>query len=281
MTSPTATQHGDVTVIEAGRLEQNYWKELWSHRELLVFLAWRDILVRYKQTSIGVTWALIRPLVTMIVFTVIFGKLAGLPSGAAPYPVMVLAGLLSWQLFASAFGDMATSLVTNASMVTKVYFPKMVVPLSVIAVGLLDLAIALVILAALMAWYGYAPDWRIITLPVFVLFAILAVAGPGLLVAAVTVKYRDFRYVAPFIVQLGLFASPVGFQSAVIPEQYRLLYSLNPMVGVIDGFRWSLLRGDGGLYVPGLVVSAVVSFVLLLMAVRFFRRAEANFADVI
>jgi lipopolysaccharide transport system permease protein len=194
---------------------------------------------------------------------------------------MVLAGLLSWQLFASAFGDMATSLVTNANMVTKVYFPKMLVPLSVVAVALLDLAIALVILAGLMAWYGYMPDWRIFALPVFTLFAIIAVAGPGLLIAAVTVKYRDFRYVAPFIVQVGLFASPVGFQSALIPDQYRLVYALNPMVGVIDGFRWSLLRGDGGLFLPGLAVSAAVSLIILLAAVKFFRRTEANFADVI
>lgn len=271
----------EVTVIEPGRLERNYWHDLWRHRELLFFLAWRDILVRYKQTSIGLAWAVLRPLVTMVVFTVIFGKLAKLPSGEAPYAVMVLAALLPWQLFATAFADMATSLVSNANMISKVYFPRMIVPLSVVAVGLMDFAVAAAILAALMAWYGYLPDWRIVALPAFMLLGVLAVVGPGLWIAALTVRYRDFRYVVPFIVQLGLYVSPVGFMSSVIPEQYRLLYSLNPMVGVIDGFRWSLLRGDGGLYLPGIAASAGLSVLMLIAGVRFFRRTEQTFADVI
>lgn len=270
-----------ITVIEAGRLGRNYWNELLRHRELLFFLAWRDLLVRYKQTSIGVAWALLRPLVTMVVFAVIFGKLAKLPSGGVPYPIMVLAALLPWQLFSTAFADMATSLVTNSNMISKVYFPRMIVPLSVIAVGLMDFAVSAAILAILMAWYGYAPDWRIALLPVFLVLGVLAVLGPGLLIGALTVKYRDFRFVVPFIVQLGLYVSPVGFSSSVVPEPYRLLYSLNPMVGVIDGFRWSLLRGDGGLFLPAVALSAILSTTLLIVGIWFFRRTERTFADLI
>lgn len=282
MISDVGKSHSDeVTVIESGRLERNYWNDLWRHRELLFFLAWRDILVRYKQTLIGVTWALLKPLVTMVVFTIIFGKLAKLPSGAVPYPVMVLVALLPWQLFSTAFGEMATSLVTNSSMVSKVYFPRMIVPLGVIAVGFVDFLMASGILVALMLWYGYLPDWRVVTLPLFIMLGVLAVMGPGLWIAALTVRYRDFRYVVPFIVQLGLYVSPVGFNSSLIPDQYRLLYALNPMVGVIDGFRWALLRGDEGLYLPSVALSGVLSVLMLAGGVRFFRRTEQTFADVI
>ena len=268
-------------VIEPAQLERHYWRDFWRHRELLYFLAWRDVVVRYKQTSVGVAWALVRPLIAMIVFTVLFGKLAKLPSGEAPYAIMVFAALLPWQLFASAFSDMGISVVNNAGVISKVYFPRMIVPLSVILVALVDFAVASTIFVGLMIWYQYLPDWRVITLPLFVLLAVMTVIGPGFWIASLTVKYRDFRYIVPFIVQLGMYISPVGFNSAVIPEHFRLLYSLNPMVGVIDGFRWALLRGDGGLYVPGLLLSAVLATLMLVGGIIFFRRAEQTFADII
>lgn len=268
-------------VIESAQLERHYWRDFWRHRELLYFLAWRDVVVRYKQTSVGVAWALVRPLIAMIVFTVLFGKLAKLPSGEAPYAIMVFAALLPWQLFASAFSDMGISVVNNAGVISKVYFPRMIVPLSVILVALVDFAVASTIFVGLMIWYQYLPDWRVITLPLFVLLAVMTVIGPGFWIASLTVKYRDFRYIVPFIVQLGMYISPVGFNSAVIPEHFRLLYSLNPMVGVIDGFRWALLRGDGGLYVPGLLLSAVLATLMLVGGIIFFRRAEQTFADII
>ena len=222
------------TIIEPGRGERDYWRDLWRHREILYFLAWRDVIVRYKQTSVGVAWGLIRPFVTMVVFTVVFGRLAKLPSGDVPYAIMVFAGLLPWQLFSTAFSDMGGSLVTNAAVISKVYFPRLIVPIGVIVVGLVDFLIASLIMVGLMFWFGYSPDWRILTLPFFILLGIVAVIGPGLWMAALTVRYRDFRFVVPFIVQFGMYLSPVGFSSSIIPEQYRLLYSLNPMVGVIE-----------------------------------------------
>ena len=230
----------EITVIEPGGLQRDYWKDVWRHRELLYFLAWRDVLVRYKQTSIGVAWSVIRPFMTMVIFTVVFGKLAKLPSGVTPYAIMVFAGILPWQLFSTAFADMGNSLIVNAGVISKIYFPRLMVPVGVLVVALVDFLVASLILAGLMMWYGYMPDWRIITLPLFIILGLFAVIGPGLWVAAVMVKYRDFRYVVPFIVQLGMYASPVGFSSSIVPERYRLLYSLNPMVGVIDGFRWAL-----------------------------------------
>src|SRR5882762_9277091 len=226
-----------VLVIEAGRTERHYWKDLWRYRELFYFLAWRDILVRYKQTVIGLAWALIRPFLTMVVFVFVFSKLAKLPSDGVPYPILVFAALLPWQFFANAFTEAGNSLISNAKLISKVYFPRLVVPASAVIVSFLDFLISGIILVGLMLWYGFAPDWRIITLPLFIFIAFAAAMGTGLWTAALNVKYRDFRYIIPFVVQFGLYVSPVGFSSNIVPEQWRLLYSLNPVVGLIDTFR--------------------------------------------
>jgi len=268
-------------VIEAGRSELHYWKDLWKYRELFWFLSWRDILVRYKQTAVGIAWCLIRPFLTMVVFTVIFGKLAGLPSGGVPYPVMVIAAMLPWQFFSNSLSECSNSLIANSSLLTKVYFPRLVVPASAVIVSLVDFFISFAILVLLMVWYGVSPDWRIATLPLFLVLAFLASFGFGLWFAALNVKYRDFRYIVPFVVQFGLYISPVGFSSNVVPEKWRLLYSLNPMVGVIDGFRWAILGGRTQLHLPGFLLSAVLSLIVFLLGVRYFRNTERAFADVI
>jgi lipopolysaccharide transport system permease protein len=270
-----------VLVIEAGRTELHYWRDLWRYRELFYFLAWRDILVRYKQTVIGVAWALIRPLLTIVVFTIVFGRLAKLPSEGVPYPILVCAAMLPWQLFASSLAEAGNSLVGSANLISKVYFPRLIVPASAVAVSLVDFAVSFAVLVALMAWYGVAMDWRLMALPLLVLVAIGTAMGAGLWIAALNVKYRDFRYVIPFLVQAGLFISPVGFSSTIVPEEWRLLYSLNPMVGVIDGFRWAVLGVDTPLYWPGMLLSVVLISLLLVTGVRYFRRTERTFVDVI
>jgi lipopolysaccharide transport system permease protein len=267
-------------IIEAGHLEGQYWKDLWRYRELFYFLAWRDILVRYKQTIIGIAWALLRPFATMLVFTVVFGNLAKLPSGGAPYPILVFAGLLPWQFFSNALSESSSSLIDNSNLISKVYFPRLIVPVSSIIVSLVDLAISGVILAGLMVWYGFGPGLPLLTLPLFVIMAFLAAFGAGLWLAALNVKYRDFRYVVPFVVQLGLYISPVGFSSQIVPEGWRLLYSLNPMVGVIDGFRWAIL-GNNAIYWPGFALSLALVLALCISGVWYFRRMEQGFADVI
>lgn len=266
-------------VIEAGHTERNYWRDLWSYRELLGFLAWRDISVRYKQTILGIAWVVLRPLLTMIVFTVVFGKLAGLSSGQAPYPAMVFAGMLPWQLFATTLTDSGNSILNNGGMVSKVYFPRLLMPLSAAVVALVDFLVAAVLLAITLAIYGVLPGWRILMLPLFIANALAISVGVGLWVSALNVRYRDFRFIVTFGLQLGLYVSPVGFRSAIIPEQWRLLYACNPMVGVIDGFRWALLGDATPLYWPGTVLSAVLSVLLLVSAVAHFRRAEKSFAD--
>ncbi len=268
-------------VIEAGRTERHYWRDLWRYRELFYFLAWRDILVRYKQTAIGVAWALIRPLLTMIILTIVFGKLAKLPSDGVPYPILVFAAMLPWQFFANAFSEAGNSLIGNANMISKVYFPRLVIPGSPVIVSFVDFLISGAILVALMLWYGFLPDWRILALPLFILIAFAAAMGAGLWMAALNVKYRDFRYIIPFVVQFGLYISPVGFSSNVIPEQWRLLYSLNPMVGVIDGFRWAILGGNVQFYWPGFAVSLCLVGLVLVTGTMYFRRTEKSFADVI
>lgn len=276
------TMHDDFDlVIEPGRTEQNYWQDMWRYRELFFFLSWRDILVRYKQTVIGVAWSLIRPLLTMIVFTIVFGKIAKLPSGNVPYPIMVFAAMLPWQFFANALSESSSSLITNANLLSKVYFPRLVVPASAVIVSLIDFLISFAILIALMIWYQYIPDWRVFTLPLFLLQAFIASFGCGLWLAALNVKYRDFRYIVPFVVQFGLYISPVGFSSSVIPEKWRLLYSLNPMVGVIDGFRWAILGGNEQFYWPGFVLSNILMIVIFATGIRYFRNMEKSFADVI
>ena len=268
-------------VIEAGRAEHHYWKDLWRYRELFYFLAWRDILVRYKQTVIGLAWALIRPFLTMVIFVVVFSKLTKLPSEGVPYPILVFAALLPWQFFANAFAEAGNSLISNANMISKVYFPRLVVPASAVIVSFVDFLISGIILVGLMLWYGFAPDWRIITLPLFIFIAFAAAMGAGLWIAALNVKYRDFRYIIPFVVQFGLYVSPVGFSSTIVPEQWRLLYSINPMVGVIDGFRWAILGGNTQLYWPGFLLSLFLVLVILITGIYYFRKTEKSFADVI
>jgi lipopolysaccharide transport system permease protein len=268
-------------IIEPGRSFRQYWHDLWQYRELFYFLSWRDILVRYKQTAIGVAWGILRPLLTMIVFTVIFGYLAKLPSEGVPYPILVFAAMLPWQFFSSSLTECSNSFITNANMLTKIYFPRLIVPASAVIVNLVDFLISFVILGALMAWYRIVPGWRVLTLPVFLGMALLASFGLGLWLATLNVKYRDFRYVVPFIVQFGLYISPVGFSSSVVPGKWRLLYSLNPMVGVIDGFRWAILGGDSHTYWPGFLLSSVLTLMIFLLAIRYFRAAERKFADII
>ncbi len=279
--SPSAPAQLPELVIEAGSIEQQYWRDLWRYRELLAFLTWRDILVRYKQTAIGVLWALLRPFLTMVVFTVVFSTIAKLPAGNVPYPILVFAALLPWQLFASALAESSNSLVSNANLISKVYFPRLLVPISSVLVSLVDFLVSGIILLGLMVWYDYVPSWRIVTLPLFLALAIAAATGGGLWLAALTVKYRDFRYVVPFIVQLGLYISPVGFSSNVVPAQWRSLYALNPMVGVIDGFRWAILGGDTTLSLTGLIWSVGLVILLLVTGVWYFRAYERTFADVI
>lgn len=268
-------------IIQAGRTERQYWKDLWRYRELFYFLAWRDILVRYKQTVIGVAWALIRPFLTMVVFTVVFGNLAKLPSEGVPYPILVFSAMLPWQFFANSLGECSNSLISNSNLISKVYFPRLIVPTSAVVVAFVDFMISGIILLGLMAWYDFVPSWRIITLPLFIAIAFAAAMGAGLWLASLNVKYRDFRYIVPFIVQFGLYVSPVGFSSSIVPEQWRLVYSLNPMVGVIDGFRWAILGGDSKLYLPGFLLSMGLVVLLLFSGIWYFRKTERTFADVI
>jgi lipopolysaccharide transport system permease protein len=269
-------------VLEAGRTERHYWVELWQYRELLRVLAQRDVAVRYKQTVIGAAWALIRPFLTMVVFTVIFGKLANLPSvGTTPYAIMVFAGMLPWTFFSSALSDASNSVVGHAALISKVYFPRMIVPMAAAGTAFVDTVLNFVMLVALMIWYRFVPNWQIVLLPIFVALAYFASLGPSLWLAALNVKYRDVRYIIPFIVQFGLYASPVGFSSSVVPDRWRLLYSLNPAVGVIDGFRWCILGGQSSLYLPGFMLSLGVTVVFVWLGIRKFRHMEKSFADLI
>lgn len=276
-----AVNDSQTIVIEAGRAERHYWRDIWRYRELLFFLTWRDLLVRYKQTVLGVAWAWLKPLITMMVFTVVFGKLAKLPSGDTPYAILVFAGLLPWLFFSNAVAETGNSLVSNSHLISKVYFPRIIIPGASVLVSLVDLLISSVLLVGLMFWFGYWPTWRVITLPFFVLSAALTAAGVGLWLAALNVKYRDVRYIVPFALQIGMYVSPVGFASTVVPEKWRLLYSLNPMVGVIDGFRWALLSGNPQVYWPSIAFSLALSLILLFSGIRNFRKAEQTFADVI
>jgi lipopolysaccharide transport system permease protein len=267
--------------IKAGQTERHYWLDLLRYRELFYFLAWRDISVRYKQTVIGIAWSVIRPVLIMLIFTIVFGKLAKLPSNGVPYPILVFSALLPWQFFANAFTDAGNSLIGNANMIAKVYFPRLIIPTSAIIVSLLDFAIAFLLMLGLMFWYGFYPDWRMLILPLFIMYAFVTVLGSSLWIAALNVKYRDFRYIIPFIVQFGLYISPVGFSSNVVPEQWRLLYSVNPMVGVIDGFRWAILGGATDFYWPGFMISVCLVAILLVTGIIYFRKTERSFADVI
>jgi len=266
-------------VIEAGHAERNYWNDIWRYRELFWFLAWRDILVRYKQTALGIAWALLQPFLTMVVFVVVFGRVAKLPSHGVPYPILVFAALLPWQFFSRALSESSMSLITNTNLISKVYFPRLIVPAGSVVVSLVDFLISFVLLALIMVWYQFWPGVRIISLIVLVPVAVLAATGPGLLISALNVKYRDFRYIIPFIVQLGVYISPVGFSSDLVPARWRLVYSLNPLVGVIDAFRWAITGAP--LYVPSLVISGVTILLMLVLGVWYFRRTERTFADII
>ncbi len=267
-------------VLESGRASRNYWRDLWRYRELMYFLAWRDVVVRYKQTVIGVAWALLRPAMTMLVF-VAFRRLAGMAPTGPPEPILVFAAVLPWQFFSTALTESSGSLIGNANLISKVYFPRLLVPGAAVATALVDFAITLGFLALLMVWYGFEPGWQIAALPLWVLLAFGLSLGLGLLLAALNVEYRDFRYIVPFIVQFGLFVSPVAFTTASLPERWRTVYALNPMVGIIDGFRWSILAGDTQLDPSSMGLSAVVTVASLLFGVWYFRRMERGFADVI
>jgi lipopolysaccharide transport system permease protein len=268
-------------IIEAGRTEKHYWQDLWRYRELFYFLAWRDILVRYKQTAIGIVWALIRPFLTMVVFTIVFGQWAKLPSGGVPYAILVFSAMLPWQFFSNSLSECSNSLISNSNLLSKVYFPRLIVPTSAIVVSFVDFMISGIILLGLMAWYNFVPSWRILTLPLFISIAFAASMGAGLWLASLNVQYRDFRFVVPFIVQFGLYISPVGFSSTVVPEKWRFIYSLNPMVGVIDGFRWAILGGNSQLYLPGFMLSMGLVILLLVSGIWYFRKMERTFADVV
>ena len=269
-------------LIEAGRGAKNYWRDLWRYRELFYFLAWRDILVRYKQTAIGIAWALVRPFLTMLVFTFIFSRVAKLPApGSVPYALLVFAAMLPWQFFSTALSEASNSLIGNSNLISKVYFPRLIVPAGSVITSFVDFLITLGLMAGMMVWYGFLPDWRLLTLPLFMALAFGSAFGAGLWLCALNVRYRDFRYIVPFIVQFGLYLSPVGFSSNIVPEGMRLIYALNPMVGVIDGFRWALLRGQSPLAGYALIASILVTSVLCLSGIWYFRRTEKTFADII
>jgi lipopolysaccharide transport system permease protein len=268
-------------IIEAGRAEKQYWRDLWRYRELFYFLAWRDLLVRYKQTVVGVSWSLIRPILTMLVLTFVFGKLGKLPSAGAPYPILVFCGMLPWQFFSAALSESGNSLVSNSNLISKIYFPRLVVPVSSVITSFVDFVISGIFLVALMAWYKHMPSSNIVYLPLFILLVLVTALGAGLWIAALMVQYRDFRFIVPFLVQFGLYISPVGFSSAVVPDQWKLLFSLNPMTGVIEGFRWTILGSVHTVYLPGVFLSTVIAVVLALSGLWYFRRTERSFADVI
>lgn len=268
-------------VIEAGHAERQYWKDLWRYRELFFLLIWRDVAVQYKQTAVGILWAVLRPLLTMTAFTFVFAKVAKLPSeGEAPYPLMVFAALLPWQMFATAIGSIANSLIVNSNLVARVYFPRIIVPVAVMGVAVADFVLSFALLALMMAWYQYLPPAQVLAVPLLTLLAALVALGPGLILCALNVTYRDFRIVVPFITQFGLYVSPVGFSSGIVPEKWRLLYECNPMVGVIDGFRWAML-GSMDCPVRALAISAGCAVALLVCGIRVFRRTERTFADSI
>ena len=273
-------------ILEPGRSEKNYWRDIWNYRELFQVLAWRDLSVRYKQTVIGILWAVLRPFLTMVVFTVVFGKLAGMPSpGDIPYALLVFAGMLPWTFFATALGEASGSLIGNANLISKVYFPRLIIPAATVMVSFVDFLISFAIMLGMMVWYLYLPSWQIFLLPVFMLIAFLASLGPGLWITALNVKYRDFRYIIPFIVQFGLYVCPVGFSSQVVREKFGetafMIYSLNPMVGVIDGFRWCILGSDFEIFWPGFFVSICIVVFFLWLGIHKFRKMERTFADII
>ena len=272
----------EILVIEPNKAEKNYWKDLWRYKELFYILAWRDVVVKYKQTYIGVIWALLKPFLTMLIFTILFGGLAKFPNaGNAPYAIVVLAGMLPWTLFSTALADASNSLVTNSNLISKVYFPRLIVPTATIITAFVDFLISFALLIATMLFYKYTPSWKIFFLPIFMILALAASLGPSLWITAVNVKYRDFRYIIPFIVQFGLYVSPVGYLSSIIPAKWQLLYKLNPMVGIIDGFRWCLLNDTVKIQFNDILINLAVITLFLWVGIRKFRKMEKSFADLI
>jgi len=269
-------------ILEPGRAERNYWRDLWRYRELFLILAWRDIAVRYKQTVVGIAWAIIRPSLTTIIFTVVFSRIAKLPApGAVPYGLLVMAGMLPWQFFSTSLSESSSSLISNANLISKIYFPRLIVPAGSVITSFVDFLITLGLTALMMIWYGFLPDWRLMLLPAFGLLAFAASFGIGVWLCALNVQYRDFRFIIPFIVQFGLYISPVGFSSSVVPNRWRLLFALNPVVGVIDSFRWSLLRGEGHFPILTILTSVLLTTFFCVSGIWYFRRMEKTFADVI
>ena len=272
--------------LEAGRTEKHYWLDLWRYRELFAILAWRDVAIRYKQTVAGAAWALLQPFLSMVIMTIIFGRVAGLPSeGSAPYAIMVFAAMLPWQFFSNSLSSSSQSLVGNANLISKVYFPRMIIPTSSVVVAFIDFLVSFAILAGMMLFYRFAPTWRMLLLPGFALLGFIAALGPGLIITALNVRYRDVRFIIPFLVQFGMYASPVAYSSSLILQKFGhtafMLYSLNPVVGVIDGFRWAILGGDSKIYLPGFLVSLLLALCSLLFGVWYFRKTERTFADII
>lgn len=268
-------------IIEPNKSISKYWSELWVYRELLYFFAWRDISVRYKQTVIGIAWSLIRPLLTMIVFTFVFQKIANLSFKDVPYPIVVFSALLPWQFFSTSISESSNSIINNSNMISKIYFPRLIIPVSTLIVALTDFLLSLSILFILMLIYGFYPSWRILFIPLFLFLTLFSSLGLGLLLSALTVKYRDFRYIIPFIIQFGLYVSPIGFSSEIIPDKWKLLYSLNPMVGVIEGFRWCIYGNKINIYMPGFILSIFFSVIMLIIGIWYFRKEEKRFADII
>ena len=267
-------------VIEPGLASANYWRDLWRYRELMYFLAWRDIAVRYKQTVIGIAWAILRPALTMLAF-VGFRRVVGIGGAGVPDAILVFAAVLPWQYVSTAVTESSSSLLGNANLISKVYFPRLIVPFAAVTTAFADFVITLSLLALLMAWYQVAPTIALLALPLFALLATVLSFGVGLLLAALNVKYRDFRYVVPFIVQVGLFVSPIAFTTADVPARWQPLYFLNPMVGIIDGFRWSILGSRMPLAIESVLTSAAVGVLVLIVGIVYFRRTERGFADVI
>jgi lipopolysaccharide transport system permease protein len=268
-------------IIDPSKPNLQYWDDLWHYRELLYILTWRDILVRYKQAVIGIAWTIIRPLLTMLAFVLVFNQVAKLESGNVPYAITVLVALLPWQFFSTSLSDASNSFIANSNLISKVYFPRMIVPLSSVAVCFIDFIISCFLLIALLIYYRFVPSSNIVFLPLYIFILILISLGSGLCLSALNVKYRDFRYVVPFIIQFGLYVSPVGFSSDMIPNEWRFLYSINPMVGIIDGFRWCVLGTKASFYWPGFAISLLLIIVLLIIGITYFRKTEKGFADKI
>ncbi len=268
-------------VIEPKNNVSGYWKEIWNYKSLFYFLAWRDILVRYKQTAIGIAWSLLKPLITLVVFTVIFGLLAKFPSEGVPYPILVFSALLPWQFFSGSFSDASNSILANSNIISKVYFPRLIIPISSTVGNMVDFLISFGILLVMMVIYGLVPGWRIFMIPFFLLIALIASLGLSLIVASINVKYRDFKHLIPIMTQAGLYISPVGFSSDIVPIKWQFLYSLNPMVGVIDGFRWAIIGQSSTIYFPGLIISVLFSITLFFLGILYFRKTERKFADFI